>query len=431
MIVTGRLEPRSYRRGVAVLVAVAVLLRLALVLACGTAPPESDGDHFHRIALSLLEGRGFGETPGHRTAHRAPLHPLWLALWYMLLGPSAWAGSIAAALLGGVLVFVVADLASQFGGARAGILAAAIAVGFGHFLDYSVRLWSLSEGLFIVLLSASLACWCRAERGSSSGALGAGILLGLATLTRPITLLMPGLFLARAWNGRLPRVALAGLGFLLILAPWTARNWYTFGRFIPVSTMGGIVLYQGFHPPAAGWGATPWEEMREITAGAADEVEASDALVRRTLDDIRADPGAVARLLPRKLAGFWSPFSEFDGELDVAFIGLLLLGALGVLLQAKNGVCALPLLTMAYLSCMALVFYGSPRFRVGIEPALAAFAGVGLGSLLERRRWVILTALVAVLGGLGALHLDSRSVRLKFANPRAEPSPNGTPERRD
>jgi hypothetical protein len=51
-----------------------------------------------------------------------------------------------------------------------------------------------------------------------------------------------------AWSSprRRPALALALLSTTFaVVAPWTARNWIQFGVFIPVSTGGGLNLYQG------------------------------------------------------------------------------------------------------------------------------------------------------------------------------------------
>src|SRR5437868_5060732 len=79
---------RHFRAGLLLLAALGLALRLALLVAVPAPTPVSDGWHFHRIAISLLEGRGFGEAPGHVTAHRAPLQSFWLLALYSLAGTS-------------------------------------------------------------------------------------------------------------------------------------------------------------------------------------------------------------------------------------------------------------------------------------------------------------------------------------------------------
>ena len=78
-------------------------------------------------------------------------------------------------------------------------------------------------------------------------ALLSGLLFGVATLTKTQTLFLPGflllgVFLAAPSRRSLTR--LAGLAcavyvaMILVVAPWTYRNYAVFGAFIPVSTNG-------------------------------------------------------------------------------------------------------------------------------------------------------------------------------------------------
>lgn len=81
-------------------------------------------------------------------------------------------------------------------------------------------------------------------------ALVAGLVFGLATLVRPLTLLLPpfviALFLLRSpgsWRAAV-RPALAFLlAMALVIAPWTARNYAVSGQLIPVNLQGWAVAW--------------------------------------------------------------------------------------------------------------------------------------------------------------------------------------------
>ena len=74
----------------------------------------------------------------------------------------------------------------------------------------------------------------------------AGVVWGLATLVRPVTLLLPPfvfvLLLLRRPRSGLRSVGVATIVFCLAMAaaiaPWTARNWAVSGRFVPVNLQG-------------------------------------------------------------------------------------------------------------------------------------------------------------------------------------------------
>ena len=72
----------------------------------------------------------------------------------------------------------------------------------------------------------------RAPSRGGGAAAAAGVLLGLATLTRPGFLyLAPAIVAALAWRAARRRHAiLFGSAFLLAIAPWVARNWLVLGH---------------------------------------------------------------------------------------------------------------------------------------------------------------------------------------------------------
>lgn len=80
-----------------------------------------------------------------------------------------------------------------------------------------------------------------------------GIMFGMATLTRPMTLILPpfilaGYLLTRTMNLKtaIMKTGLICAGMLIVIAPYTARNYKLTGRIIPVNAQSGVAL----------WGAT-------------------------------------------------------------------------------------------------------------------------------------------------------------------------------
>jgi hypothetical protein len=221
--------------------------------------------------------------------------------------------------------------------------------------------------------------------------------------------------------------------YALVLAPWTGRNYLVFGRFVPVSTMGGIVFYQGFHPPRPGWGFTPWEEIQRLTGGIPSEPEVSDALVEITLADIASRPLEALRLLPLKLAGFFNPFSEHGAGIDAVYLAVAALGLAGAVAAARRPAGLLPALALAYFVVLALVFYGSPRFRLPVEPLLLALAAVWVVEAVASRRGRAVVALLALgavaLGWIGPDREQARSLLERAIGYRRDGSAASEPSR--
>jgi hypothetical protein len=179
-----------------------------------------------------------------------PLYP------YFLAGPYALAGTFAAAqalqvVVASLLIPAVGRVGASTIGRPAGLAAAAMAAFYPELVWFSVHFWV--ENIFLVLL------WWAVERllaadahGRLRDAVTAGVLWGTAVLARETALYflpVAGAWLAlrRGRGGVLRAAAFAGAAVVTV-APWTYRNWVSFGAFVPVSTAGGQNLFQGNTP---------------------------------------------------------------------------------------------------------------------------------------------------------------------------------------
>ncbi|MGE5806070.1 MAG: ArnT family glycosyltransferase, partial [Ignavibacteria bacterium] len=84
-----------------------------------------------------------------------------------------------------------------------------------------------------------------------------GIILGLISYLRPISLLLPTIiFIYFLKNSGIKRALLKSFivtaAMLLVLSPWIYRNYMVFNKFIPVSTNGGFNFLMGNHNLSSG-----------------------------------------------------------------------------------------------------------------------------------------------------------------------------------
>jgi hypothetical protein len=83
---------------------------------------------------------------------------------------------------------------------------------------------------------------------------------------------------------------LALVAFVVLVAPWTIRNYRVFHRFVPVATQEGLTLYGSYWPPVKNgrfmWGTLPGIEDPNIAAAnnLPDEVAASKYLQHTTVE---------------------------------------------------------------------------------------------------------------------------------------------------
>jgi 4-amino-4-deoxy-L-arabinose transferase-like glycosyltransferase len=159
-------------------------------------------------------------------------------------------------MLGVALAAALTAIAVRLAGARTWPAALACAVLFVCWKFWPIALDLLSESLYIPLLaSATLAVIVMAQQPSAGRAALAGVLTGLATITRSTALLgWPAIALA-AWSAW-PQVAARRRLMAILLGCTVAifslisiRNWIVSGRFAPASTEFGVTLLGGNIPP--------------------------------------------------------------------------------------------------------------------------------------------------------------------------------------
>lgn len=248
-----------------VLYGLALLVRLALIWHFPD-PAYPDSFYYVDVARSLLAGNGFtvdliwifpevgGAIPADPTlpipsnAHWMPLASLVQLPFMAVLGPTAWASALPFALIGALAAPLTWAMALD---ARA---RPSVAVGAGILVAvpllstvYMVQPDNFS--LFQPLALGVLWMGARGLKGSGRAFAVAGLLAGLATLSRNDgVLLLAALGLAFAWDRWRRRaipwsaaVACVGL-FVLVMAPWWLRQLAVFASISP-STASGKVFF--------------------------------------------------------------------------------------------------------------------------------------------------------------------------------------------
>ena len=410
----------------AVLLAGALALRVAAVAFDAGAAPQIDAADYDRHARSIAAGDGYPPTlfaaPGSPTAVRPPAYPYLLGAVYRVTGGGFDAGRLAGAVLGTLLVVLLFALAELAWGRRTAWMAAGLAAVFPPLVFLNSSL--VSEALFLPLEVAALAAVLvarRAPRPLPWAAL-AGVLCGVATLTRVVGLLLVVVAAAGVWAARRPagRRALAAPAVVagcaaLVVAPWTVRNAIEFDSFVPVATQEGINLSGSYNavaderprgafvPPSAVPDNRPLFGEPSL-----DEADVNRVLTRRGATYALEHPERVGEVT------WWSLLRMFDvaGDPTVTRIsyvesgvptGLRRLTSAAIQVAAVLallGIAALALrrgpprgprfvwLAPALLLATTAPVLGTPRYRAPLDPfivVLCAIAAVALTGRLRRR----------------------------------------------
>jgi len=416
---------RRYRALLPAILVIAALARIGFgVGVVGLfSPPKADEADYHAIASHLAAGDGFVDETGRPTGRRPPAYPALLSAVYRVVGPRPAAGRVLQMALGVVIVALVYSITRRhFDKATARVAAALAAV--NPFLVF-ISGYALTENLYIVLLLLAVRVLPRldAEGPPVSRWFYGAVLLALAALTRPTGLpvvLWVGaavlLFGGGEISTRIAEVAVVGLVTVALLLPWAFRNQVTFGSWVGLTTHGGITFYQGNNErivdvPHYRGGVAPldmlphYDQLARLDEGARD-----DYAYRLGKEFVRSHAAMMPRIAWWKFkrlwrlqsdvglsgirSGWWfandSRLGHLAATVDAGFAYAIVafpLFVAGLLLSWRRWREMMPFYgIVAAHTAVALVFFGSIRGRLPIEPVIAMFAAVALVALVRRLR---------------------------------------------
>lgn len=397
-----------------------------------------DSDSYWVLAGQLAAGESYQYGSPYAKMFRVPLYPLWLAPWRWLIDGDV--AVLAARLSGGVLgvlcVALVMRAAGRLGGSTAAYAAGMLAAVYPGAIGMSVFI--LSEAIFCPLMLLTLLVMARglgpqpAAPGVTVGrrrelaaavvcGVGAGVVSGLAILSRPSWILWPvavgvAAGLLNLWRPicRISGVTRLRWGLFLVcltlapllpMAPWIARNWRLTGRWVPTSLQVGASLYDGLHAGASGGSDEGMRFTEPRLARLIEQVESGEVvsdsvewllnqqLQREAVAWASENRSDALRLGLLKLWRTWRPWPSAGqvgsrvvvlGE-GVLYTLIVALAMLGLAVHRRGGwpvwIWALP---VPYYAAIHAVFVGSVRYRQPAVLALCVLAGLGAAWLWNR-----------------------------------------------
>ncbi|MCL4499423.1 MAG: glycosyltransferase family 39 protein [Chloroflexi bacterium] len=406
----------SNRLPALVIFGLAFMLRLAWAIKV-KAPPISDFQIYDLVGLSVSKGAGF-TLGGQPMSAWGPGYPAFLGTLYFLVGHSIGAAKLANALFGGVSALLLFFIGQRVFGLWAGALSGLMLAVYPEHLYYSALL--ASENLFIPLLLGSILLYLIGREQSDWRIIGAaGLLLGAGTLVRPAGVVVPAAFAfweLVTWEGFRKvaiRLAVFGVAMIILIAPWTIRNYYTFNGFVPLSTSSGVSLWMGFNQHATGGYYFPSSPQENPFYGMTDVVKEDERGRQLGLHFIQEHPGKALKLYWVKMRILYGTGSDAVMWLENSLGGSLLdnrgplagaietgaywfvwISALAGLAftRLRRGPAWLFIFLFAVWSLFHPIIITARRFRLPIMPAMILFSGyavykvVGfLGTRLPRK----------------------------------------------
>lgn len=382
-------------------------VRVAVCLwAAGRVPPSADGKYYDIIAKRIAAGEGYTWLWPDGTvtfaAHYPVGYPAMVGGLYALFGTYPVLAMLLGALLGAAAVVAVHSVLRGDTSRRRALFGAGLLAIHPAVVPYTAAL--MTEGVTLALWSIALALFHKAhQRRARALAITGALVLGVATLVRPQTLLLAPIFgfiFAPASRGKTKgptlglRLGLAAMALFITVAvclPWTARNCSRMKSCALVSVNGGWNLLIGAQTNSGAWAPvevplpcrTVWDEAgKDACFGAVAQAE------------IRRSPMAFVQRMPAKLSATFDYFGAAPYYLHEANPALVSAKAKVALGTVETAFARLTLLLAVFGAARG---FASPRAR----RVVAGLAGLALIFALSRHAWpaYLILALLLVARG--------------------------------
>lgn len=431
-------------------VAVRTLSALYEGQAVVSLPGVDDQISYDALAGRVLSGRGFSfptdwwplTRAGEPTAHWSFVYTLYLAGVYALFGHAPLVARLIQALVAGLAhPWLAWRIGNRIFGQRTGLVAAAISAVYAYFVYYSGALMTETFYLLAILWVVDRATGMVGDNGPGQRVprsrllrtlqtyrawLVLGVALGAAALLRQVFLLfVPFLFAWLLWALGLRRMSrevgsrierlravISGLCvtilvLLVLVVPWTLRNYQAFGSFVLLNTNAGYAFFWANHPvhgskfvailPSKTYHDLVPQELRGL-----DEAALDRALLRAGLQFVADDPVRYARLSLSRFGDYFaflpssesSPFSNlarvlsFGVSLPFMLYGVFISG-LAYRPRASAPTNQRTMTVLLYLfiagySAIHLLSWALIRYRLPVDAIAILFGALAIVDIVSR-----------------------------------------------
>ena len=401
-----RLEAFLLSRSFPVVCLVAAVLVRVLWMLLVDPKPVSDFDWYYTRAIDISLGHGY-QYRGAPTAAWPVGYPAFLGALFAVFGHSLLVAKIANLALSVGIILLTSWMAGRlFRSALTARLTMLVLSFYPNHIAYTSLVASEPLSMFLIMLGIG---FLLIERSRLLMTVLAGASFGLSCLVRPQGLPIPLILVLlprsglRPFGGRLLSVACVYAALLLVLVPWTIRNYKAFGGVFLVSTNGGGNLLIGNNPWANGTYRVPPHYDSMLSYGG-NEYERDRESHRLAVEYIRTHPVEILKLLPKKVwylyrgdvEGIrWSfegieakgervpagPATAIVALAEAYYLVLFAACAMSCILFVKSlrsgrdvAFSTMGLGVLVYFTFLGLVFYGGSRYHFPVMPFVAMYA---------------------------------------------------------
>ena len=404
------MKASTWDRGLLWIVGVSCGIKLLLALVAERNAPILDEGAYLSLARNLAATGHFEGT------FRPPLYPMFEAV-FLRGGLGTLGIRLAQVVLSTLSVLLVYRIAFREAGQRPARIAAFLMAFNPVLIAFSHRLWSETLFIFLLLLAIDLLARPIME-GKFRRWMGAGLLLGLAALTRPMLVtFLP--FLA-TWllvhvvkrqvslAPALARFSTLAIAMAVVILPWTMRNRLASGDFVLIDSNGAFNVLVGAQPETRfvdkddvwsyRFGRVNDEAYVELVARQPGRAQA--LAMEGAMNHIRSDFGGFVAKSWWEAGHLWTLDSFLLRHLRNRWYGavpgwvipivtlmaagwfavVVLSGFLGITAAAPSSFRTLLLLLLVQFTILFAATYALSRYAVPLQALLAIPAGAFLAS---------------------------------------------------
>jgi len=374
--------------------------------------PTSDSVAYDQFARNLVDYGVYGWTKEQPFTFWPPGTSFLYAAVFRLFGYGYSKIVVLNILLSCAIIVVTGRVAARLYSKEVALFAMLVLAAWPTLIMFTTLL--ASELPYLFLTMAAIDAWTIHNRSPALRGTTAGILLGAASLVRPLALMLPFVYGAavlferghsrQRWCTQLTIIAACITAMAVLISPWTWRNYQLYGDPVLISTNGGATLWMGNSPGARG----DYAEIPERLDGLNDN-EMSKVLGAEAKQFILSDPlGFVVRTI-RKIGMLYSNESigvnwnakgiqnAFGSSglivlkrfTQITWAIIFLLSITGGLIlfrkQRWRAFCSPIVFSIFFYTVVHGVIVSQDRYHVVFAAQLTILAGVSLAALFERR----------------------------------------------
>ena len=363
-----------------------------------------DAVHYYNLTVNFLNGNGWQDLVG-RKSYLPPLITIELLPSLAIFGASVdvarWTMVVISSFTAPALFLVAREITRR---QDAAIIASILWIFCPAAVFFSNRVLTESTAALMVVLCTGSFVWAAGCKRNSVAAL-TGVLWGLMALNRTIFLGFPIFFLFAEivlsrfivlewrWHGRQWIIAL--VMWILVLLPWTVRNYVEHGVFMPTSSAVGIGLLitnGNLGHPSVQSGLYHDDEPPGLSAlhPAMAEIERDQLARELAITGIKQNWRYLPEAVFNRGINYWTPRANPSDELitrqdlitvPVYTVVLIFLFCSPFLRNWSRNWPAL--VAILFTLGIALASWGTPRFRFPAEPLIFLGAVLGFLALLD------------------------------------------------